>query len=260
MCLQNNNCLDTQILIETLISKVDSLQKTNDLLHKSNELLIARVTVLEEELSIYKNKKNSGNSHIPPSRDENRPMKNQSLREKSGKKPGGQQGHEGKTLKCSSVIDETIKYAPDYCNCCGKNLIDAPEALIETRQVIDIPVIKPLCTEHRIYRKICSCGHSTESNFPSYISAKVQYGANVESLIGYLHARQYLPYQRMKEFFTDVMGLPVSVGGINNILNRFIKKATPHHQQIKERIMQAVFVGTDETGTKVNGQKDWMWT
>src|ERR1019366_3584687 len=168
--------------------------------------------------------------------------------------------HEGKTLECSDIIDKTLQYIPNYCNCCGQDLADVTEYLIETRQVIDIPVIKPLYTEHRIYRKTCTCGHNTESDFPAPVAAKVQYGPNVESLVGYLHARQYLPYQRMKEFFEDVMGLPVSVGGINNILNRLIQKAIPHYEQIKQRLYEHQFIGTDETGVKVNGQKDWMWT
>jgi len=250
---QISTCLDTKILIETLLAKIQSQEKTN-------EQLVKRIAVLEAALAIYKNKKNSGNSHTPPSRDENRPMKNQSLREKTDKKVGGQQGHEGKTLECSATIDTIIEHVASYCNCCGGDLTDVPEALIETRQVIDIPVIKPVCTEHRIYRKTCKCGHSTESNFPAHIAAKVQYGSGVESLVGYLHARQYLPYQRMKEFFTDVMGLPVSVGGIHNILKRLTLKALPHYEQIKERLYGSVFIGTDETGVKVNGQKDWMWT
>jgi transposase len=245
--------LDIKILIETLLAKIQSLEQTIDKLN-------AKITVLEAELAIYRNKKNSNNSHTPPSKDENRPVKNQSLREKSDKKAGGQQGHEGKTLECSAVINEVVEYVPEYCNYCGEDLTGVPEEITDTRQIMDIPVIKPVCAVHRIYRKTCSCGHSTESNFPAYLTAKVQYGANVESLVGYLHARQYLPYQRMKEFFTDVMGLPVSVGGINNILKRLTQKAMPYYEQIKERLYQSVFIGTDETGVKVNGQKDWMWT
>ncbi len=245
--------MDTKILIETLVAKIQSLEKIND-------GLIARITFLEAELAIYKNKKNSNNSHTPPSRDENRPMKNQSLREKSDKKAGGQQGHEGKTLACSATIDEVVEHVPNYCNCCGQDLTEVPEELIDSRQLIDIAVIKPVCAEHRIYRKTCRCGHSVESNFPAHLTAKVQYGAGVESLVGYLHARQYMPYQRMKEFFQDVMGLGVSVGGIHNILKRLTQKAVPHYQQIKERLYQSVFIGTDETGIKVNGSKDWMWT
>lgn len=218
-----------------------------------------RIAALETELVNYKNKKNSGNSHTPPSKDENRPLKNQSLREKTDKKPGGQPGHEGTTLECSAIIDATVDHIPNYCHCCGMDLSNVGETVIETRQLIDIPVIKPVCIEHRTYRKTCPCGHSMESSFPAHVAAKVQYGPGVESLAGYMHARQYMPYKRMEEFFTDVMGLPVSVGGINNILKRLVQKATPHYEQIKQRITQAVFVGTDETGVKVNGQKDWMW-
>ena len=245
--------MDTNLIIQNLIANIQSQEKIID-------GLITRVQTLEAELAIYKNKKNSNNSHTPPSKDENRPMKNQSLREKSDKKVGGQYGHEGKTLQCSTIIDVVVEHKPNYCNCCGQDLTQVPEALIETRQVIDIPIIKPVCTEHRIYRKTCSCGHNMDSNFPSHLIAKVQYGAGVEALAGYLHARQYLPYQRMKEFFCDVMGVDVSVGGINHILKRLTQKALPHYEQIKERIYQSVFIGTDETGVKVNGQKNWMWT
>ncbi len=221
--------------------------------------MIERVTALEAQLAIYKNKKNSTNSHTPPSKDENPHRKNQSLREKTDKKPGGQPGHEGTTLECSAIIDQTVDHIPNYCHCCGKDLSNVCETVIETRQVIDIPIIQPVCIEHRIYRKICSCGHNMVSSFPAHVAAKIQYGPGVESLVGYMHARQYMPYERMREFLRDVLSLPVSVGGINNILKRFVQKATPHYEQIKQRITQAIFVGTDETGAKVNGQKNWMW-
>ncbi len=82
MCQQNVTCLDTKILIETLLAKIQSQEQIID-------KLIRKVSALEAELAIYKNKKNSNNSHTPPSKDENRAMKNQSLREKSDKKAGG---------------------------------------------------------------------------------------------------------------------------------------------------------------------------
>ncbi|MEJ7681909.1 MAG: DUF6444 domain-containing protein [Segetibacter sp.] len=161
--------MDTNLIIQNLITKIQSQEKIID-------GLITRIKVLEAELAISKNKKNSNNSHTPPSKDENRPMKNQSLREKSDRKAGGQHGHEGKTLGCSPIIDVVVEHKPNYCNCCGQDLTEVPESLIETRQVIDIPVIKSVCTEHRIYRKTCSCGHNMDSGFPSHLTAKVQYG------------------------------------------------------------------------------------
>jgi transposase len=227
---------------------------------KTIEVLLAKVTSLEAELAIYKNKKNSNNSHIPPSQDQNRPKKNQSLREKTGKKPGGQIGHQGTTLECNTPINEFVEHLPDYCNNCGSDLSGVAQTLVESRKIIDIPVIQPVCIEHRIYRKVCNCGHCMESEFPTHVAASLQYGPNVESLIGYLHSRQYLPYKRMKEFFTDVMNLPISVGGINSVLARLTQKALPWYEQIKIRIGQSAFVGTDETSVNVNGHNDWIWT
>ncbi|WP_409374718.1 DUF6444 domain-containing protein, partial [Verminephrobacter aporrectodeae] len=58
--------------------------------------LVTRVQELESRLS-----KNSHNSSKPPSSDGLK--KTQSLRRKSGKRPGGQVGHTGKTLRQAAV-------------------------------------------------------------------------------------------------------------------------------------------------------------
>lgn len=245
--------MDTAISKKTLITKVKDLTATVEKLVKENDLL-------KLELAKYKNKKNSGNSHIPPSQDQNRPQKNKSLRTKSGKKSGGQSGHEGSTLACSAAPDEEIDYQPDYCNNCGNDLSNVAAIMIESRQVIDIPVIKTTCVEHRIYQKKCSCGHCMQSKFPEHVPANIQYGPVAESLIGYLHARQYMPYKRMKEFFTDAFNLSISEGSIANILQRFVKKALPHYDIIKQGIEAATYVGSDETSMVVNGAKHWAWT
>lgn len=224
------------------------------------------IAALQAEVAILKNnvpppvKKNSNNSHLPPSQDQNRPQKNQSLREPTDRKPGGQPGHQGTTLQCRTQVDETIRHSPGQCGSCGNELGDHGEQLVSTRQLIDIPPIALKCIEHQVYSRQCSCGHTTVSDFPKHVTNPVQYGPGVESLIGYLHTRQYLPYKRMQEFLGDVLGLPISTGGIHHVLGRLVQKARPHYQQIKERIIQSVFVGTDETGMKVNGKNHWMWT
>jgi transposase len=245
--------LNDQILLQSLYDIIKAQAETIAKLE-------AKVKELEAEILILKNKKNSNNSHIPPSKDENRAKKNKSLRIKTDNKVGGQLGHEGKTLECRTVVDEVVKHSPNFCNCCGKDLSDIAETLAGSRQVIDIPPIVLQCTEHQVYEKQCPCGRVMIGDFPSYVAAKVQYGPNTESLIGYLHARQYLPYHRMKEFLNDVMGLPVSVGGIHHILERLAQKAIPVYEVIKQQLQHASFVGTDETGLNVNGKIHWMWT
>lgn len=219
-----------------------------------------KVIKLEEELSIYKTKKNSNNSSIPPSKDENRPIRNKSLREKTGRKVGGQKGHRGHTLEMTGSPDKIIDHIPCYCEKCGNDLQHIHNEYVVRRQVIDIPPIKPEVTEHRVYKKRCTCGHETESNFPENINVPVSYGSGIESLIGYFHSRQYIPFARMQEIFHDIFGLPVSEGGLHYLLNKLVTKATPAYEMIRQVVFKSEAIGSDETGAKVNGKKNWFWT
>lgn len=238
--------LDINILLQPLLQKIAELE--------------ARIKYLEAENAALKQQKNSNNSHIPPSQDQNRVKKNRSLRQTTTKKVGGQEGHIGTTLACRSDVDEVVKHSPKTCESCGTNFQTNLEQLVSTRQLIDIPPIALQVIEHRVYKQHCSCGHTSVGNFPKYVANPVQYGPNVESLIAYLHSRQYLPYQRTKEFLNDVMGLSISTGGINNILQRIAQKALPMYNIIKEKIAEASVVGVDETGININGKNNWAWT
>lgn len=74
---------------------------------------------LKERLSKYeKPKKNSGNSSTPPSKESMKDeivRRTKTLRKPSGKKPGGQEGHDGHKLSCSSTPNEIVDDAPNYC-------------------------------------------------------------------------------------------------------------------------------------------------
>ena len=147
----------------------------NELLH-TVQLLIKRVEELEEEVHQLRQQKNSNNSSLPPGKDENRPKKNQSLRQKSGKSPGGQKGHKGSTLQMVSKPDEIITHILCNCEQCGKDLTGIKEIFHARRQVVDIPPIKPRFTEHRSYVRQCACGHGNYPPFPHGVDNHIQYG------------------------------------------------------------------------------------
>ena len=249
---------------ETLIAKQALIieQQTSLLKKQSGQIttLKARIVALATEVTHLKLPKNSRNSSIPPSKDDNRPKPNQSLRKSSGKKPGGQFGRKGTTLEMSKTPDHIVELQPDYCNACGADLSSVASQADLVRQIIDIPPIKATYTEYRTYSKYCPCGCTTTSNFPQGVDTPISYGTNTEALIAYLHARQYVPFARMKELFNDVFALPISEGGIHYLLNRFAEKSSATYQNIKERIASSTVIGADETGVKVNGNKHWFWT
>jgi transposase len=254
--------LDKDKIISELILKIEHLTLRLEQTERENRILRKENQELKERLSRYEHPKNSGNSSIPPSKDENRPKRNTSLREKTGRRPGGQTGHKGNTLKMVSNPDIVDEHKPCYCGGCGNDLSKLPFEFAGKRQVIDVPEIKLHVTEHRIYSKVCSCGHVTTSDFPLQANAPVSYGNNIESLIGYFHSRQYIPFKRMQEFVKDVFNIPISEGGIHYLLDKLVKKALPAYELIKQKLKSDTShaVGTDETGVKVAGDKHWAWT
>lgn len=255
--------METAVLlarIETLERQFQGQNEEVSFLKKQNVSLKKENAHLKERLAKLENPKNSRNSSVPPSKDENRPKPNQSLRKPSTKKPGGQKGRQGKTLEMSKNPDVIVDLEPERCTGCGASLGEVPATKEQSRQVVDIPPIKAIYTEYRTFSKTCGCGCRNVPDFPSAANAPVSYGENIEALVGYFHARQYLPFDRMRETLKDVFGTSISEGGIHRLLNRFAQKTTPFYQIIKQRVEKSTVVGADETGVKVNGEKNWIWT
>jgi transposase len=229
--------LETKVIrLESLIEKL--LDKIEDLTHR----------------------KNSRNSSVSPFKDENRPLKKQSLHTKSSKKFGWTTRTRRHYAKMVENPDQIINHKHGFCNCCGNDLSDKPEELLLKIQVVDIPVIFPKYTEHRIFKKACSCGHQNKSVFPENVRTTISYGANIQATIAYIHTRQYLPFERMSEYFKDVCNLPISQGTICNLLDGFALKTQPAYDLIAQKVSNEKVVGADETGIRVNGKNGWFWT
>lgn len=181
------------------------------------------------------------------------------MREQTGKKSGGQFGHEGSSLLMKAVPDEIINHSPTFCNGCGKALNEETAILIERKQEIIIPPLQAHYLEHRSYTNNCThCGIMNVGQLPSNLTAPIQYGTNVSATLSYLFAYQYLPYKRMKILMYDLFRLSISEGTIDNLLAKMTERAMPMYKQIQARLQESTIVGGDETGTNINGVKAWF--
>jgi transposase len=90
-------------------------------------------TRLTREAHLATVMKNSQTSNLPPSRGPRKRTK--SLREKSGRKPGGQVGHKGVTREFVEKPDHLVIHAPESCSLCGSSLSRAEAKASERRQV-----------------------------------------------------------------------------------------------------------------------------
>lgn len=230
------------------------------LAEQSFEQLRKEFEELKKEILLLRNGRKSNTSSTPPSQDLGRSNK-VSLRKPSTRKPGGQSGHEGTTLEMVEKPDQIQSYIPEYCQHCGEALNPSLTTLTSRKQEIIIPPIVPQCIEHQSYSCKCSrCGQETTAQLPAHLKATIQYGAEVNALVGYLSARHYLPFNRLAEIMRDVFHIHLSEGTIGNILKSLAQKAIPIYEEIKNRVERSPVVGSDETGIKINGKKGWLYT
>lgn len=242
--------------IEALQERVKELEE----LRRENSALRAEGTRLQEQLRALQEQlaKTSRNSSRPPSADHfHRQPK--SLRKKSGKKPGGQAGHPGHHLSLVDTPDHVEVYPVHHCASCQHDLRTQPALLPERRQVIDLPVKRVLITEHRVEEKHCpACQHVTRAAFPAQVNAPVQYGASIHALAVYLVQYQLLPYARVSETLSDLLGVCLSPGTVQTLVQQCYQQLADVEQQIKSALQQAPVIHQDETGMFVNGKCHWM--
>ena len=225
---------------------------------KKIDLLEQKVVDLLDIIEKMKVKKGSHNSSLPPSSDII--PKKKSVRGVSTKKTGGQKGHKGSTLEMSETPDKIIPLKSNFCAKCGSIIESETFTLKAKRQVIEIPIPKPVIEEYQQYSCTCStCEHVQVADFPKNVSAPIQYGSSVETLVSYYSVYQYVPFKRLQNMFSHVFSLPLSQGSVANILERASQKATSFYEKIKEEIIKSKVVGSDETGVKVNGKNQWVW-
>ncbi|MCK9923451.1 DUF6444 domain-containing protein [Frankia sp. AgPm24] len=126
----------------------------------------ARIAELEAQVA-----KTSRHSSKPPSSDGLAKPPPKSLRTKTGRRPGGQDGHPGSTLRMVADPDERVVHEPGPCSGCGTQLADRPVTRTERRQVFDLPELRPHVTEHQLLERECGCGTRTKATAPAGVDA-----------------------------------------------------------------------------------------
>jgi transposase len=216
--------------------------------------LEARIVELEKRLN-----KNSSNSSKPPSSDGLK-RKPKSLRPThTGRKPGGQLGHTGQTLQPSPAPDLTESAPLDFCpHCCG-DLREEAVVAVEKRQVFDLPKTKMQVTEHQAQSKLCPhCGRVVSAPFPAGVSAPVQYGNGMQSVMSYLNLGQLLPCERTAEVCQDLFGHRPSAGSVVRAAVQCGSHVAPAVEQICGVLRQAEQLHADETGVRCTAKTHWI--
>jgi transposase len=214
----------------------------------------ARIAELERQLAA-----SSRNSSKPPSSDGLDKPAPKSLRGRSGRRPGGQPGREGRTLRQVQRPDEVVVHEPGACAGCGSTLaVDGPPARIVRRQVFDIPQITVRVVEHRLISRRCGCGTLTCAAGPAGVSAPVSYGPHAAAIAVYLCLGQHLPVERTAGLLAELFGTPMAAGTVAAWTSRAAAGLAPFIAAARAALTGAELVHVDETGLRVAGQLHWL--
>ena len=218
--------------------------------------LKARVAELERRLGL-----NSSNSGKPPSSDGlKKPPRVRSLREQSNKKPGGQKGHKGETLRQVAEPDSIVDHFPPCCASCGAAVTPAMSADHSARQVFDLPEPRPLVvTEHRAHDCVCAgCGTRTRASFPDGVNAPVQYGPRIAAFVVYLLHYQLLPEDRLSELMADLFGIRLVAATIARMSRSCAARLQGFVATVRDLVAGAAVKHMDETGFRIGGKTRWL--
>jgi transposase len=201
---------------------------------------------------------NSRNSSRPPSTDRPEKPKPKSLRQKSGRKSGGQPGHSGRTLQFSDTPQHLQIHPLLECEC-GEDLSREAPVDFQRRQVFDLPALELQCTEHRVEVKECPCCQRTVvAAFPADIKAPVQYGKNLRALLAYFYDAQEGASLRIREMCAEMFGYAVSEGTLQAARQEQHQALEPFEERLRQILPQEPVLHADETSLPINKVNHWL--
>jgi transposase len=200
------------------------------------------------------------NSSKPPSSEglEKPPPRKRSLRKRTGRRPGGQDGHKGTTLVQVARPDREVRHEPGSCAGCGAGLAGRPVTGVERRQVFDLPPLRAEVTEHQLVERECGCGLRTRAAAPAGAKAPVQYGPRIAAIIVYLYIGQFLSKKRTAQALAGLFGVPLSSGTVAALTARAAGKLGGFLEHARQNIAASQVAGFDETGFRVEGRLAWV--
>ena len=242
--------LDKSALIEIVIGQNERVEELEEVVLRQAEALKA----LQDQVA-----KDSRNSGKPPSSDGLEKRRTKSLRKDEGRKPGGQRGHEGKTLLRVEEPDHIVTHEIKQCPNCQRELSDVEAANHGSRQVFDIPAVRIEVTEHQVEIKVCpQCEKEVEASYPENVGQRVQYGERLKAQASYLNSYQLIPMARTCELIGDFYGHTPSTAFVVEANRAVYEGSESTVESIKEQLQNADLAHFDESGLRVEGKLQWL--
>lgn len=234
--------------------RIAALEAENADLRAKLVVALAQIADLKARLG-----QSSRNSSRPPSSDSpavERPPK----APPSGRKPGGQPGHEAHLRKRvpRGRVNKLVVVEPDECKGCGgplEMLDDWPD----WHQIFEILPIKPFITEFELRAGWCPCcKRKTKATLPSGVPRSA-FGLRLQSMLATLTGRFRLSKREAVQVLSELFGVEMSEGSVTACEQATSETLAAPVAEATEYVRAQQVVHADETGWRERLEKAWLW-
>jgi len=214
--------------------------------------LMAKVEKLESS-----GKKNSQNSSKPPSSDSPYEKPKRPKPPKKKRKRGAQKGHKGHKQEMLKPTEQ-IPILPEMCLCGNQQLALEKMEAYYTHQQIELPEIEMDVIHYVLHKCQCpKCGKTVKAQLPS--DCQPGYGPRLSALIAEMSGTQGNSRETVQGFCKSVLGFSISVGGIQNVIDRVSEAIKPYYYAIGKIAHTSRINHIDETSWFQSGTLKWLW-
>ena len=197
----------------------------------------------------------------PPSSDPPQAIGKRLRRVPSGRRPGGQPGHEGqaRALLPVAAVDLVIPVKPLRCHRCQQRWRgDDPQP--HRHQVTEIPLVKPGVTEYQLYRLVCpACGEATRAEVPAGVP-RGGFGPRVQAIAALCAGAYHLSKRSTPSVLEDLLGVVLSVGTLAKLEQATVQAVAEPVAAARADVQQQTVAYLDETGWREGPPRAWLWT
>ncbi len=222
-------------------------------LHSENGTLRERVAELERRLD-----QNSQNSSRPPSSDPPGLVRLPKA-PPSGRKPGGQPGHEGhgRALLPLERVDHFKDLKPRRCRRCGRAL-RGEDPSPQRRQVIEVPPVRAEVTEYRLHTLLCPCGAETAAELPKGVP-RGAFGPRVQAVVALSTGLYHVSKRVAGGLLSELFGVELSLGSVSACEAAASEAVAAPVAEAHAYVQRQEIANADETGWREARRRAWLW-
>jgi transposase len=179
----------------------------------------------------------------------------------TGRKRGGQFGHEGKARSFypPEEVDQIEECYPEVCEHCGEKDLYGSDPEPVRHQTVEIPLVLREVTEYRLHRLTCRCcGASTRAELPAGVPAGA-FGPRLQAFVAFLTGRMRLPKRAVEELLETCMGIEMGLGSVCAIEKEMSGTLEKPVEEAKGYVREQGHVQMDETSWREENRRAVLW-